>query len=309
MKFPLGQIVGTPGALEAIAQAGQTPAFFLDKHGSGDWGEVCDEDKRLNDQALVDGSRLLSAYRTLKGVSHLDHHRGGSLFDLRTQAGGILKPRLMSVKRSRNNQHNDRCEMGLTIHYGLKSTTRKPLALVERMRQLALDLPFEKVDDQVQHLGPEVCQRPLDELRPDEKLFSAVLDGCQHAPIPWHRKQSASVTVQPLEIFSFWTIPGPGSEWASFGLARYPAEIEVTYRPLDDDRFIKTIKKGGSTRWQFDWQRWERWLVSNGHTRWEFPEDEKFPAETEDQDPAVRLALFVLLQDAILFWAFGGWDS
>ena len=27
----------------------------------------CDEDKRLNDQALVDGSRLLSAYRTLKG--------------------------------------------------------------------------------------------------------------------------------------------------------------------------------------------------------------------------------------------------
>ncbi len=25
------------------------------------------EDKRLNDQALVDGSRLLSAYRTLKG--------------------------------------------------------------------------------------------------------------------------------------------------------------------------------------------------------------------------------------------------
>ncbi len=68
MKFPLGQLVATPGALEAIAEAGQTPAFFLDKHSSGDWGEVCDEDKRLNDQALVDGSRLLSAYRTLKGV-------------------------------------------------------------------------------------------------------------------------------------------------------------------------------------------------------------------------------------------------
>ena len=166
--------------------------------------------------------------------------------------------------------------MGLTIHYGLKSTTRKPLALVEKMRQLALDLPFEKVDDQIRHLGPDVCQRPLDELRPDENLFSAVLDGCQHAPIPWHRKQSGSVTIQPLEILSFWTVPGPGSEWASFGLARYPAEIEVTYRPLDDDRFIKTIKKGGSTRWQFDWQRWKRWLTSNGHARWEFPEDKKF---------------------------------
>ena len=124
------------------------------------------------------------------------------------------------------------------------------------MRQLALDLPFEKVDDTVQHLGPDVCQRPLEDLRPNENLFSSVLDGCKHVDIPWHRKQSASVTVQPLEILSFWTIPGPGSEWASFGLARYPAEVEVTYCPRDDDRFIKTIKNGGSTRWEFDWTRW-----------------------------------------------------
>ena len=67
-KFPLGQVVATPGALEALAEAGQTPEFFLAKHASGDWGEVCDGDKRLNDEALVNGERLLSAYRTLKGV-------------------------------------------------------------------------------------------------------------------------------------------------------------------------------------------------------------------------------------------------
>jgi hypothetical protein len=65
--FPLGQIVGTPAALEAIAEAGQPPEFFLDKHGHGDWGELCEEDKQLNDQALLDGGRLLSAYKTLKG--------------------------------------------------------------------------------------------------------------------------------------------------------------------------------------------------------------------------------------------------
>jgi hypothetical protein len=65
-KFPLGQIVATPGALEALAKSGQTPDFFLAKHVQGDWGEVCSEDKKLNDEALVDGSRLLSAYRTLK---------------------------------------------------------------------------------------------------------------------------------------------------------------------------------------------------------------------------------------------------
>ena len=65
-RFPLGQIVATPGALEALAESSQTPDFFLDKHVQGDWGEVCNGDKKLNDEALVDGGRLLSAYRTLR---------------------------------------------------------------------------------------------------------------------------------------------------------------------------------------------------------------------------------------------------
>jgi hypothetical protein len=65
-KFDLGQILATPGALEALQESGQTPAFFLSKHSRGDWGEVCASDAQLNDQALVDGSRLLSAYRTPK---------------------------------------------------------------------------------------------------------------------------------------------------------------------------------------------------------------------------------------------------
>src|SRR4051812_46041842 len=67
-KFNLGQVVGTPGALEALTDSGQTADFFLEKHLSGDWGELSQEDRELNDQALVDGSRLLSAYKTLKGV-------------------------------------------------------------------------------------------------------------------------------------------------------------------------------------------------------------------------------------------------
>jgi hypothetical protein len=67
-KFALGQVLATPSALKALEEAGQSPAFFLDRHVQADWGEVCDEDKQANDQALVDGSRILSAYRTLKGV-------------------------------------------------------------------------------------------------------------------------------------------------------------------------------------------------------------------------------------------------
>ena len=44
------------------------PADFLDAHLQGEWGQVDDEDRRLNDQALLDGSGLLSAYTTLRGV-------------------------------------------------------------------------------------------------------------------------------------------------------------------------------------------------------------------------------------------------
>ena len=67
-KFSLGQIVATPGALRALEEAGQSPAFFLDRHVVGDWGEVDADDKRANDEALVTGERLLSAYKTLRGV-------------------------------------------------------------------------------------------------------------------------------------------------------------------------------------------------------------------------------------------------
>ena len=67
-KFPLGKVVATPDALGALQEAGQSPAFFLNRHVVGDWGSVCDDDKRANDEALVNGGRLLSAYKTLKGV-------------------------------------------------------------------------------------------------------------------------------------------------------------------------------------------------------------------------------------------------
>ena len=66
-KFDLGQILATPGALEALRESGQTPGFFISRHVQGDWGETGEEDKQLNDQSLIDGSRLLSAYKTLKG--------------------------------------------------------------------------------------------------------------------------------------------------------------------------------------------------------------------------------------------------
>lgn len=58
MKFPPGQIVATPQALTVIEEARQDPMFFLNRHLAGDWGEVDDEDKQANDDALRDGDRI-----------------------------------------------------------------------------------------------------------------------------------------------------------------------------------------------------------------------------------------------------------
>ncbi len=45
-KFNLGQILATPGALEALQESGQNVQFFLARHVRGDWGEVCASDGR-----------------------------------------------------------------------------------------------------------------------------------------------------------------------------------------------------------------------------------------------------------------------
>jgi len=66
--FPLGQTVITPGALDAISKAEQHPEDFLARHLSGDWGELCEGDKEANQDALEQGLRLLSAYRTTAGT-------------------------------------------------------------------------------------------------------------------------------------------------------------------------------------------------------------------------------------------------
>ena len=70
-QFKLGQVVATPGALEALQRAGQVPWDFLSRHVAGDWGIVDDEDKAANDAALKDGTRILSAYVLKDGQTKL----------------------------------------------------------------------------------------------------------------------------------------------------------------------------------------------------------------------------------------------
>ena len=60
--FPLGRIVSTPGALEALKENGSNGLEYLRRHVAGDWGELCDDDRIENDLSLKEGFRILSAY-------------------------------------------------------------------------------------------------------------------------------------------------------------------------------------------------------------------------------------------------------
>lgn len=62
LRFPLGRVVATPSALAAISAVGGTPQQFIRRHQTGDWGELCDDDRRENERSVTDNCRLLSTY-------------------------------------------------------------------------------------------------------------------------------------------------------------------------------------------------------------------------------------------------------
>ena len=67
VKFDPGQIVITPTAMNALADAGQTPGEFLRRHVCGDWGQLDRGDVKANESALKTGLRLLSSYPLKSG--------------------------------------------------------------------------------------------------------------------------------------------------------------------------------------------------------------------------------------------------
>lgn len=67
-RFSLGRVVATPGALEAMKDAGQLPGEFLKRHVAGDWGDIDADDRQENELSVANGFRILSAYRTSQGA-------------------------------------------------------------------------------------------------------------------------------------------------------------------------------------------------------------------------------------------------
>ena len=65
-RFRLGRLVSTPNALNKLSHDDILTAVW--RHQAGDWGCVDDEDRRANDRALIEGTRLLSVYESANGV-------------------------------------------------------------------------------------------------------------------------------------------------------------------------------------------------------------------------------------------------
>jgi hypothetical protein len=59
--FPLGYVCATPGAKMCLAD--ETINAALARHVRGDWGEMDEEDSLSNEEALIHGFRVFSAYR------------------------------------------------------------------------------------------------------------------------------------------------------------------------------------------------------------------------------------------------------
>lgn len=68
LKLHPGRLVATHGALHALEDNGQGCTEFLERHLSGDWGDLCDEDKQANEDALENRLRILSAYKLPDGT-------------------------------------------------------------------------------------------------------------------------------------------------------------------------------------------------------------------------------------------------
>ncbi len=63
-RFPLGHIFMTSGAEAALEEADQTPFEFFQRHVSGDWGDLDEHDRQLNEESVDGEGRLLSVYHT-----------------------------------------------------------------------------------------------------------------------------------------------------------------------------------------------------------------------------------------------------
>jgi hypothetical protein len=65
-RFTLGRTLATRGALEVMRLLGINSSKLLDRHITGDWGDLDDADKQQNELSVNERFRILSAYKVGK---------------------------------------------------------------------------------------------------------------------------------------------------------------------------------------------------------------------------------------------------
>ena len=68
-RFSPGQVVMTTGVDGLVRQGRLNPTPYLHRHLRGDWGDLSEHDRRLNDAALKSGEdRLFSSYQVTRDL-------------------------------------------------------------------------------------------------------------------------------------------------------------------------------------------------------------------------------------------------
>jgi len=123
-----------------------------------------------------------------------------------------------------------RHDMGLSIHYHLKTTTgdeARARNLVHELRQAALDLPLQHVGEIVEFQGDQCDYKQRADKDPHRWMLiqAGTFIALPVTPAERRRGLRRDMDVQPRHIIAFSTKPGQGCEPANFGLCQYPDEI------------------------------------------------------------------------------------
>jgi len=127
--------------------------------------------------------------------------------------------------------------MGLTIHYTLTSDVKRPedaVALLEKLRLRAADLPFKLVGDVIELHGTPAYDP--DHLDRSDALTWLKIQACQPQKLE-RDGEEVWTSITPNDLIAFPLFPGDGCEMANFGLCRYPETFldKARLRPSDGD--------------------------------------------------------------------------
>lgn len=81
LKFELGKVCMTSGIDYAIKEDKNYYKELItcfEKYITGNWGDLCEEDKQANEDALINNERLLASYLTSKGKVYIITERDRS---------------------------------------------------------------------------------------------------------------------------------------------------------------------------------------------------------------------------------------